>query len=118
MNQENKLEALLNKVNEINQAGFEKAGYILVDEDVMENMKYTPQHETTYNRDEVEVAPLGPPLDEPFHMNIEYISNSDVITTIYNILYKEDTSNKESCLQLAEEITVYIKQLLKLAEEN
>ncbi len=55
---------------------------------------------------------------EQKQMNIEYISNSDVITTIYNILYKEDTSNKESCLQLAEEITVYIKQLLKLAEEN
>ena len=61
------LEALLNKVNEINQAGFEKAGYILVDEDVMKDMKYTPQHETTYNKDEVEVAPLGSPLNEQFH---------------------------------------------------
>jgi len=121
-NQWNKLnqefDELLGKVNNINQAGFEKAGYILIDEDVMKDMKYTPQHETAYNRDEVEVIPLGPPLDEPFHMNIEYMSNSDVITTIYNILYKVDTSNKESCLQLAEEVTMYIKQLLKLAEEN
>ena len=46
--------------------------------DVMNNMKYDPQHKTTYNKDEVEVAPLGSPLNEPFHMNIEYNNKSAV----------------------------------------
>mgnify|MGYP003345143155 CR=1 FL=1 len=71
------LEALFNRVQQVNQAGYEKAGYILVDQDVMKDMKYTPQHETTYNRDEVEVTPLGPPSNEHHYMKVEYRNSEE-----------------------------------------
>ena len=73
------LNELFNKVNDINQAGYEKAGYILVDEEMLKDTKYDPQHKTTYNKDEVEVAPLGSPLNEQFHMNVEYNNVKSVV---------------------------------------
>lgn len=70
-----KLEMLSDKVNQINREGYKKASYILVGEDVMEDMKYEPKHKTTYNRDEVEVKPLGQPSDENRYMKVKYKNN-------------------------------------------
>ena len=42
------------------------------------------------------------------------LDREDIITTIYNILYEQDTTNKKSCLSLSEEMYEFIEELLKL----
>ena len=42
------------------------------------------------------------------------LDKEDIITTIYNILYEQDTTNKKSCLSLSEEMYEFIEELLKL----
>lgn len=39
--------------------------------------KIDPKHATTYNRDEVEVTPLGPPSTEHHYMKTEYTNNNN-----------------------------------------
>jgi len=42
------------------------------------------------------------------------LDRKDIIITIYNILYEQDTTNKKSCLSLSEEMYEFIEELLKL----
>lgn len=44
--------------------------------------------------------------------SIEIPSDEEIITTVYNIIYEQDTTNKKSCLSLSEEIFDLIKQIL------
>lgn len=46
------------------------------------------------------------------------IDREDIITTIYNILYEQDTTNKKSCLSLSEEMYELIEELLKLNKDE
>jgi len=39
-------------------------------------------------------------------------NREDIIVTIYNIIYEQDTTNKKSCLSLSEEICDFIEKLL------
>jgi hypothetical protein len=39
------------------------------------------------------------------------MTKEEIVATVYNIIYEQDTTNKKSCLSLAEEITHFIEEL-------
>ena len=41
------------------------------------------------------------------------MSKEEIITSIYNMIYEQDTKNKKSCLTLSEEITDFIEELIQ-----
>jgi hypothetical protein len=41
------------------------------------------------------------------------MTKEEIVITVYNIIYEQDTTNKKSCLSLAEEITDFIEKLSK-----
>ena len=57
-------------------------------------MKYNPKHATTYNRDEVEVEPLGPPSNEHRYMKMEYKNNNKIMNKEF-IPYEQALELKE-----------------------
>ena len=40
------------------------------------------------------------------------MTKEEIVTSVYNMIYEQDTTNKKSCLSLAEEITGFIEELL------
>lgn len=46
------------------------------------------------------------------------LDKEDIITTLYNILYEQDTTNKKSCLSLSEEMYEFIEELLKINKDE
>lgn len=45
-------------------------------------------------------------------LKIKVMSKEEILTSIYNIVYEQDTFDKNKCLELAEEITEFIDELL------
>ncbi len=41
------------------------------------------------------------------------MSKEEIIITIYNMIYEQDTNNKKSCLTLSEEITDFIEEIIQ-----
>lgn len=40
------------------------------------------------------------------------MSKEEILISIYNMVYEQDTFNKKKCLELSEEITEFIEELL------
>jgi hypothetical protein len=41
------------------------------------------------------------------------MSKEEIIISIYNMIYEQDTNNKKSCLTLSEEITDFIEEIIQ-----
>jgi len=46
------------------------------------------------------------------------MTKEEIVTTVYNMIYEEDTTNKKSCLSLAEEITDFIGKLSQAKDQG
>lgn len=46
------------------------------------------------------------------------MNKEEIITSIYNMIYEQDTNNKKSCLNLSEEIYDFIEKLLNEKQQN
>ena len=45
------------------------------------------------------------------------MNKEEIVATVYNMIYEQDTINKKSCLSLAEEITDFIEELSQYKEQ-
>jgi hypothetical protein len=46
------------------------------------------------------------------------MNKEEIVATVYNMIYEQDTTNKKSCLSLAEEITIFIEELSQYKEQG
>lgn len=46
------------------------------------------------------------------------MNKEEIITSIYNMIYEQNTNNKKSCLTLSEEITEFIEQLIQYEKQK
>jgi hypothetical protein len=46
------------------------------------------------------------------------MTKEEIVATVYNIIYEQNTTNKKSCLSLAEEITIFIEELSQDKEQG
>jgi hypothetical protein len=46
------------------------------------------------------------------------MTKEEIVTSVYNMIYEQDTTNKKSCLSLAEEIADFIEELSQAKDQG